>query len=91
MNTVFSAFSTFSNPIVHLFYRQKICTGSVFDFSWDTFMYQEKLQTRIMQMFGEWGRGGGGSSGGLSIIGFEKVDNRKQYNEYLGLEIRRNE
>ena len=31
----------------------EICIGIVLDFSWDIFMSQEKLQTMIMQTFGE--------------------------------------
>ena len=38
-----------TNPIIHLFYPPKICIGIVFDFSWDIFMSQEKLQTMVMQ------------------------------------------
>ena len=39
--------------ILYLHKSQKICIGIVFDFSWDIFMSQEKLQTMIMQKF--WG------------------------------------
>ena len=46
-------FSTCTNPIIHLFYPQKICIGIVLDYSWDMFMSQEKLQTMSMQNF--WG------------------------------------
>ena len=42
-------FTTCTNPMIHLFYPQKICIGIVFDFSWDIFMSQEKLQTMVMQ------------------------------------------
>ena len=45
----YHSFSTCTNPIVHLFYPQKICIGIVLDFSWDIFISQEKLQTMIMQ------------------------------------------
>ena len=34
-----------------LYNPPKICTGIVFDFSWDIFMSQENLQTMIMQNF----------------------------------------
>ena len=33
-----SSFSSFSNPIKHVFYPPNICIGIVFDFSWDIFM-----------------------------------------------------
>ena len=55
-------FTTCTNPIIHLFYplppppnppKKKICIGIVFDFSWDIFMSQEKLQTTVMQK--SWG------------------------------------
>ena len=46
-------FTTCTNPIIHLFYLPKICIGIVFDFSWNIFMSQEKLQTMVMQKF--WG------------------------------------
>ena len=46
-------FTTCTNPIIHLFYPPKICIGIVFDFSWDIFMSQEKLQTMVMKKF--WG------------------------------------
>ena len=36
-------FSTCTNPIIHLFYPPKICIRFVLDYSWDTFMSQEKL------------------------------------------------
>ena len=39
--------------MIHLFYPPKIRIGIVFDFSWDIFMSQEKLQTMVMQKF--WG------------------------------------
>ena len=42
-------FTTCTNPIIHLFYPPKICIGVVFDFSWDIFMSQEKLQAMIIQ------------------------------------------
>ena len=41
----------------------KKCIGNVLDFSWDTFMSQEKLQTMIMQNF--FLGGGGGKRGVL--------------------------
>ena len=37
---------------MHLFYPPKICIGIAFDFSWDSFMSQEKSKTMIMQNFG---------------------------------------
>ena len=55
-----SQFTTCTNPIIHLFYphppppppkKKKICIAIVFDFSWDIFMSQEKLQTMVMQKF----------------------------------------
>ena len=49
----FSLFTTSTNPIIHLFYAPKICNGIVFDFCWDIFMSQEKLQTMVTQTF--WG------------------------------------
>ena len=49
----FTLFTTCTNPIIHLFYPQKICIGIVLDFSWDFFMSQEKLQTVVLQKF--WG------------------------------------
>ena len=42
-------FTTCTNPIIHLFYPPKNCIGNVFDFSWDIFLSQEKLQTMVMQ------------------------------------------
>ena len=39
-----------TNPIINLFYPQKICIGIDLDYSWDTLM--EKLQTMSMQNFG---------------------------------------
>ena len=44
-------FTTCTNLIIHLFYPPKIYIGIVFDFSWDIFMSQEKLQTMVMQKF----------------------------------------
>ena len=49
----FDPFTTCTNRIIHLFYPPKICIGIVFNFSWDIFMSQEKLQTTVMQKF--WG------------------------------------
>ena len=55
----YGLFSTCTNPIIHLVYphplpprppNKKICIGIGFDFSWDTFMSQEKLQT--MKQYG---------------------------------------
>ena len=40
----------------------KICIGIVFDFSWDIFMSQKKLQTMVMQKFFFFGGGGGGGA-----------------------------
>ena len=42
-------FTTCTNAIIHLFNPPKICIGIVFDFPWDIFMSQEKLQTMVMQ------------------------------------------
>ena len=44
--------TTYTNPIIHLFYPPKICIGIVLDYSGDMFMFQEKLQTMSMQSFG---------------------------------------
>ena len=46
-------FNTCTNPIIHLFYPQKICIGIVFDFPGEIFMSREKLQRMVMQKF--WG------------------------------------
>ena len=40
-------FSTCTNPIIHLFYPQKICICIALDFSWDISMSQEKWQIII--------------------------------------------
>ena len=53
-------FSSCTNPIIHLFYLQKICIGIVLYFPWNIFMSQEKLQKMILQFFFGGGGGGGG-------------------------------
>ena len=45
--------NTGTNPIIHYLYPPKICKGFAFDFSWEFFMSQEKLQTMVMRKF--WG------------------------------------
>ena len=48
-------FITCTNPIIHPSYPQEICIGIAFDFSWDIFMSQEKLQLQYddAKIFGD--------------------------------------
>ena len=50
---------------------QKFCIGIVFDFPWDIFISQEKLQTMIMQNLGV----GGGGGLKTCVMGFVQVEN----------------
>ena len=48
---MFTSFSTFANPIIHRVYLLKFYIVTVFDFSWDMKMIQEKSKTMAMQSF----------------------------------------
>ena len=47
---------------MHLVYPPKFCTTVAFDFSWNDWNSQEKLETMIMQF------GGGGGEGGVNKV-----------------------
>ena len=44
---------------MHLVYFPKFCIAIAFDFSWNDWNTQEKLETMIMQFWGVGGREGG--------------------------------
>ena len=49
---------------MHLVYFPKFCIAIAFDFSWNDWNTQEKLETMFMQFF--FFGGGGGGGGGLT-------------------------
>ena len=48
---------------MHLVYPPKFCITVAFDFSWNDWNTQEKLETMFMQFFFFGGKGGGGGRG----------------------------
>ena len=48
---------------MHLVYFPKFCIAIAFDFSWNDWNTQEKLETMFMQFFFSGGGGGGGGGG----------------------------
>ena len=55
-------FTIFTLTTMHLVYPPKFCIAIAFDFSWNDWNTQEKLETMFMQFFFS-GAGGGGEGG----------------------------